>query len=104
MNRASIHVHRKDFVVLQTTEFSQTAVMTLEPGDASGEESNTHPHSDQTRLAAEGEVSAEIKGNTAKLKAAEVIIVPTRTRHRFNNSGPRRAVTFSVYAPPGIPG
>lgn len=103
MNLANIGDATDWFEVLQTTSRSQTAVMTLQPGGKSSEEFNSHPDSDQVLLVLEGEVLAEVSGESATMKKGDVLIVPKGEKHRISNSGTQRAVTFSVYAPPAYP-
>jgi mannose-6-phosphate isomerase-like protein (cupin superfamily) len=91
---------RKFFKVLQTSTRSQVAMMTLKPGEASGPKGNDHPKSEQVVYVIEGELVAEIRGETRTLKAGDCVTVPLRASHRFVNRGNRPAVTFNVYAPP----
>ncbi len=88
------------FQVLQTTEKSQTAVMTLKPNGESSEDLNVHKKSDQVVLVVEGEIEAEVGGTKRTLKTGDTCIIPAGTPHRLNNRGEREAVTFNVYTPP----
>jgi mannose-6-phosphate isomerase-like protein (cupin superfamily) len=88
------------FQVLQTTEKSQTAVMTLKPNGESSEDLNVHKKSDQVVLVVEGEIEAEVGGTKRILKTGDTCIIPAGTPHRLNNRGERGAVTFNVYTPP----
>ena len=103
MKVANLYRAKDWFEVLQTTSRSQSAVMTLEPGGASSEEPDLHPHSDQVLLVVDGEVRAEVSGEVAAMKAGDTVIVPAGVRHKFTNPTSARAVTFSVYAPPTYP-
>jgi mannose-6-phosphate isomerase-like protein (cupin superfamily) len=95
-------LHRDEFfAVLQTSGKSQTAVMVLEPGKASGPFGNEHPGSEQVVLVAEGEILAEVGEEKATLRKGDVIIIPRKIAHRLVNHGGSKAVVFSVYAPPG---
>ena len=100
MKIANIHDATAWFQVLQTTERSQTALMTLTPGKQSSEETNVHKKSDQVILILEGEVHAEIADEKRLLRSGDTCIVPAGTPHRFENAGKGRAVTFNVYSPP----
>jgi mannose-6-phosphate isomerase-like protein (cupin superfamily) len=88
------------FDVLQTSDGCQTAMMTLDPGESSGEMTNEHPQSEQILLVLDGDVEAEVGDETAALTAGDVVIVPRKAPHRFTNRGERKAVTFNVYVPP----
>jgi mannose-6-phosphate isomerase-like protein (cupin superfamily) len=100
MNLSSIDKAQEWFEVLQTGDRSQTAMMTLEPRDATGEKAEAHEKSDQVLLMLEGELSGEVGDERPKLKKGDVIIVPAGVKHRFVNHGQNTAVTFNVYSPP----
>ncbi len=91
------------FAVLQTTRRTQTAVMTLGPGQATGPEAEAHRTSQQILLVIEGELAAEIDGKRSRVKTGDVVVIPPRVKHRFTNPGDRPAVTFNVYTPPEYP-
>lgn len=103
MNLANLGQSSDFFEVLQTTDRSQTAVMTLGPGGASSGEPNIHPKSDQVVLLVEGELTAEIGGEKRRMRAGDIVIVPAGTPHKFTNSGSAEAKAFSTYAPPAYP-
>ena len=103
LKRANIYRPKSWFKVLQTSPRSQTAVMTLGPGQASGNEPEAHKGSEQVLLLIEGELSAEIAGTRSRMKPGDVVVIPPRTKHKFTNRGSVAAVTFSVYSPPEYP-
>jgi len=103
MNIANLRQSEEFFEVLQTTDRSQTAVMTLAPGGASSGEPNIHPKSDQVVLLVEGELNAEVGDEKRVLKAGDIVVVPAGTPHKFTNSGSAEAKAFSTYAPPAYP-
>jgi mannose-6-phosphate isomerase-like protein (cupin superfamily) len=96
----SIYSAGKGFKVLETTRRSQTASMTLEPGESSSKRPNTHSDSDQVLIVLEGKVTAEISGKSTEMNKGDAITVRAGTPHKFTNAGSERAVTFSVYSPP----
>lgn len=91
------------FRVIDTTERSQTGLLTLEAGEATGEKPSRHEESDQTLIVLEGELTAEVGDEKAVMKRGDAVLVPARTPHRFINTGKARATTFSVYARPAFP-
>ena len=91
------------FEVLQTHERSQTAIMTLQPGDATGEKAEAHEKSDQVLLMLNGELTGEVGNDQPSLAKGDVIVIRAGTKHRFVNRGERAAVTFNVYSPPAYP-
>jgi mannose-6-phosphate isomerase-like protein (cupin superfamily) len=102
-SRANIYEAKEWFKVLQTTPRSQTAVMTLGPRRATGDEPEAHEASNQVLLLIEGELAAEIEGVWSRMKAGDVVVIPPGTKHKFTNPGDVPAVTFSVYSPPEYP-
>lgn len=101
MDIQNIFRRNEFFNVLQTATRSQSAVMVLQPGKASGKFGNEHPDSEQVVLVVEGEILAEIGEEKATLRKGDTIIVPRRAEHRLVNHGGSKAIVFSVYAPPG---
>jgi len=91
------------FEVLQTHERSQTAMMTLQPGNATGDQPEAHQKSDQVLLILDGKLAGEVGNERPSLEKGDVIVIPAGTKHRFVNRGDRPAVTFNVYSPPAYP-
>ena len=100
----NLHAAREWFEILQTTGRSQTAVMNLAPGQASGSGAQAHPDSDQILIVLDGEVLAEVADEQARMRAGDVVVVPAGVNHRFQNVADTPARTVSVYAPPAYPG
>ncbi len=103
MNVTHIFAAGSGFRVLETTERSQTGLLTLEPGESSSEKPSIHKDSDQTLILLVGELRAEIGDEQAILEDGDAVLVPAKTPHRFTNTGKSRATTFSVYARPAFP-
>jgi len=91
------------FKILETTERSQTGLLTLEVGEATGDKPSTHAESDQVLVVLQGELTAEVGGESEVLDIGDAVTVPAQTPHRFINTGHERAITFSVYALPAFP-
>ncbi|MGH7736739.1 MAG: cupin domain-containing protein [Candidatus Tyrphobacter sp.] len=89
-----------NFTVLQTGDASQTASMTLAPGESSGPKSNEHPDSEQVLYLIDGELQADVGDRRFIMRAGDSVIVPKDANHRFTNAGTAVAMTFNVYAPP----
>lgn len=104
MNVTNIHEAKNWFEVLQTSERSQTAMMTLAPGKSSGGKAEAHEDSDQVLLILEGELSGEVGAEHLSLKKGDVIIIPSGVKHRFTNRSGKATVTFNVYSPPAYSG
>jgi mannose-6-phosphate isomerase-like protein (cupin superfamily) len=103
VNVSNIDSAKEWFEVLQTTERSQTAMMTLKPGDATSSKTEAHEKSDQVLLMLDGELNGEIGDERPSLKKGDVIVIRAGTKHRFVNRGSKSAVTFNVYSPPADP-
>ncbi len=103
MNVTNIDKAKAWFEVLQTSERSQTVLMTLAPGKSSGEKAEAHDDSDQVLLILEGELTGEVGDDHQSLKRGDVIMIPSGVKHRFTNWAQKRAVTFNVYSPPVYP-
>jgi mannose-6-phosphate isomerase-like protein (cupin superfamily) len=103
MNLANIHKASSWFEVLQTTERSQTAVMTLIPGGETGPHPEAHEKSEQTLFVVSGRVKGTIGKEDVHLEAGDVVIIPAGTLHHFRNDDEAPAVTFNVYSPPEYP-
>ncbi len=103
MTRAPLLVHpvkhRGDFFrVLQETRASQTAVMTVAPGQDAGPEEE---HSgDQILYVIEGE--AEVRVGTERLQAGPgaLVLIPAGARHHVRSTASVPLFILTVYAPP----
>ena len=103
MNVTNISEAKDWFEVLQTGERSQTAMMTLAPGDATGDKAEAHEKSDQVLLMLDGELTGEVGDQRPHLKKGDVITISAGVKHRFVNRAKKSAVTFNVYSPPAYP-
>ena len=103
MNVTNIEKAKDWFEVLQTSERSQTAMMTLASDQSSGKKADAHEKSDQVLLTLEGELNGEVADEWWTLKKGDVIMIPAGAKHRFTNRTQKRAMTFNVYSPPAYP-
>ncbi len=86
------------FEVLQETERTQTAVMTIGPGQDAGPE-ETHS-GDQIVYVIEGEAMVRIEGRQHHAKAGACVMVPAGARHHVANLGTGPLFFLTVYSPP----
>jgi putative monooxygenase len=100
MNTSDIRASAEDFHILQTTGRTQTATITLKPGEVTSEGFNRHPHSDQTVVFLEGELVAEVGREQDVLRKGQSLIIPAGVDHRLRNSAGETAFAFTIYAPP----
>lgn len=86
------------FEILQETERSQTAVMTIAPGADGGPE-ETRP-GDQVIYVIEGEAVVTIDAAAHPAQAGACVLIPAGARHHVRNPGRAPLFLLSVYAPP----
>ncbi len=86
------------FAVLQQTDRSQTAVMTVGPGEEAGPE-ETHA-ADQIVYVVEGEATIRVDGVEHHAKAGACALIPAGARHHVRNPGAGPLFFLTVYAPP----
>ena len=92
----------KDFRrVAATGPYSQIVLMSLQPGEAIGEE--VHDDTDQIFLVAKGEGEAIVAGTRQPLKKGDFLQVPAGTRHDIRNTGDKRLRLVTIYSPPHHP-
>ena len=100
MNITNIHDSAEDFHLLQTTGRTQTATITLQPGEATSDGFNRHPHSDQTVVVLDGELVAEVGKEHEVVRQGQSLIIPAGVDHRLRNDANATAFALTVYAPP----
>jgi len=87
--------------VLKTAENTQVVVMSIEVGSEIGEE--VHEKEDQILVFIEGEGEAIVAGETQKIEAGDLVLVPKGTVHNFINTGDTPLKLFTTYSPPHHP-
>ena len=91
--------HRGEFFrVLQETARSQTAVMTVAPGQDGGPE-ETHD-ADQIVYVIEGEAELRIGAERCVAGPGSLVTIPAGTPHHVRSVGQTALFFLSVYAPP----
>jgi mannose-6-phosphate isomerase-like protein (cupin superfamily) len=91
--------HRGEFFrVLQQTDRSQTAVMTIPPGEDAGPE-ETH-RADQIIYIVEGEALVRVAGDEQRAAAGALVMIPAGARHHVHNPGRVPLFFVTIYAPP----
>src|SRR4029453_4095599 len=104
MDIVNIGKARKWFEVLQTSERSQTATMTLASGDATGARAEAHEETDQVLLMLDGELTGEVGDQRpSQKKKVAFFLFRAGVKLFFGNPPPPPAVTFNVYSPPAYP-
>ena len=91
--------HRGDFFrVLQETERSQTAVMTVAPGQDAGPE-ETHA-ADQILYVIDGQAEVRVGKELATAGPGTLVTIPAGTPHHVRSTGAVPLFFLTVYAPP----
>ena len=91
--------HRGEFFrVLQETARSQTAVMTIPPGQDAGPE-ETHA-ADQILYVIEGEAEVRIGEERCRAGPGTLVTIPAETVHHVRIVGAAPLFFLTVYAPP----
>ena len=92
---------RESFRILAQTRAVQAAVMTLPPGESTGEPDNEHPDSEQWLLVLSGVGRAKVGRRSVGLKEGSLLVVERNETHQVKNTGRTRPlVTLNFYAPP----
>jgi mannose-6-phosphate isomerase-like protein (cupin superfamily) len=86
------------FQVLQQTARSQTAVMTVPPGQDGGPE-ETHA-ADQIVYVIEGEALLRVGETEYRVRPGHCALIPAGTLHHVHSSGAAPLFFLTVYAPP----
>jgi mannose-6-phosphate isomerase-like protein (cupin superfamily) len=86
------------FRVLQQTERSQTAVMTIAPGEDAGPE-ETH-RADQIIYIVEGDALVRVEDEERRAGAGSLVMIPAGARHHVHNAGRAPLFFVTIYAPP----
>lgn len=87
--------------VMATGATSQLVLMTLQSGEAIGEE--VHEDVDQFLVAVTGAGEAVLGGEPMPFGAGQLTYVPAGTRHDIRNSGSEPLRLYTIYAPPEHP-
>ena len=86
------------FEIMQDTGRSQTAVMTIAPGEDAGP-AETHT-GDQIIYVIEGRARVRLGEVEREAGAGACIMIPAGTRHHVDNPGSAPLFCLTIYAPP----
>lgn len=76
----------------------QLVLMSLEPGEAIGEE--VHDDTDQFFRVEDGTGEIRMDGRTTRIESDTAIVVPAGVRHNVVNTGRKPMRLYTLYAPP----
>ncbi len=86
------------FQVVLSTQGAQAAVMTIQPGNTSGNES-VHA-GDQWLFVLSGSGEAQVEGERHAITAHSLIVIEAGERHEIFNTGDAPLETLNFYTPP----
>ena len=99
MDVVDVYAHRGEFFrVLQQTRRSQTAVMTIAPGEEAGPV-ETHG-ADQIVYVIDGEATITVGGEERRTGPGGLVMIPAGAPHHVRNPGRVPLFFLTVYAPP----
>jgi len=99
MDIVDVTKHRGEFFrVLQQTGRSQTAVMTIAPGQDGGP-AETH-RADQIVFVIEGEAAITVGEEERRAGPGGLVLIPAGAHHHVRNPGREPLFFLTVYAPP----
>ena len=99
MKHIKTGLKRGFFQVLASTRSAQAAMMTLPPGQSTGEPENEHPHSEQWLFVVSGTGRARVKNRRVTLRENSLLLIEKGEIHQVTNTGRRPLVTLNFYAP-----
>jgi len=88
------------FEVRLTSEATQVAEMTLDPGQVTGGPDNYHSESDQWLYVVSGSGVATVDGGDHRLDAGDLVLIEAGERHAIENDGQDPLETVNFYEPP----
>ncbi|HEX3356650.1 MAG TPA: cupin domain-containing protein [Tepidisphaeraceae bacterium] len=99
------HIHTstargKMFVPLFNSKTMQAAMMTLRPGQISGELGNEHPKAEQWLFVIAGSGAALGKKSRVVIRTGSLLFIRKGEVHQIKNTGRQKLVTLNLYAPP----
>ena len=99
------HIHTstargKMFKPILSSKTVQAAMMTLRPGQVSGELGDEHPRAEQWLFVVSGTGTAIGKSARIALRAGSLLLIRKNEPHQIKNTGRKILVTMNFYAPP----
>jgi mannose-6-phosphate isomerase-like protein (cupin superfamily) len=88
------------FKLLTETRAAQAAMMTLRPGQSTGEPDNEHAGSEQWLCVISGIGAALVNKRRIKIRERSLLLIEKGEIHQIKNTGKRALVTLNIYVPP----
>jgi mannose-6-phosphate isomerase-like protein (cupin superfamily) len=90
MKYFDIRATRETFKVLHSTADAQAAIMTLRPGQDTGEVQNEHPKAEQWLYVISGSGQAIVGGKRRAVKDRSLMLIPKGAAHQIKNTSRRQ--------------
>jgi mannose-6-phosphate isomerase-like protein (cupin superfamily) len=99
------HIHTskargKMFLPTLSSKTVQAAMMTLRPGQVSGEFVNEHPRAEQWLFVISGSGTAKFNRRSIAIKEGSLLLIEKAEKHQIVNTSKDTLVTLNFYAPP----
>ena len=91
---------RKMFKPLLSSRDAQAAMMTLQPGKATGEIQDEHAAAEQWLFVIAGSGIARTKRSRIAIREGSLLLIKKREPHQIKNIGRKPLVTINFYVPP----
>lgn len=91
---------RRKFRLLNGTRAAQAAMMTLRPGQSTGEPDNEHAGSEQWLFVISGAGEALVKKRRVIIRERSLLLIEKGQVHQIKNTGRRDLITLNIYVPP----
>jgi mannose-6-phosphate isomerase-like protein (cupin superfamily) len=88
------------FLPILSSRTVQAAMMTLRPGQVSGEFLNEHPKAEQWLFVISGSGTAKFSRRNIALKKGSLLLIERAQKHQIVNTSKGVLVTLNFYAPP----
>jgi mannose-6-phosphate isomerase-like protein (cupin superfamily) len=88
------------FRVVLGDEHSQSAQMTIGPGESEGGPDNRHRGADQWLFVVNGEGLALVEGERVELREGTLVLIQRGETHEIRNTGRQPLRTLNFYVPP----
>jgi len=98
----TVHLRKRTraFDVLLNSRSIQAAVMTLKPGESTGEIQNEHPRSEQWLFVLSGTGVVRSPNRSVHVRPHALVLIEKGEPHQVVNRGRRQLTTINFYGPP----
>jgi mannose-6-phosphate isomerase-like protein (cupin superfamily) len=99
MKHVVLTAKRASFKVLMETPSAQAALMSLKPGESTGDPDNEHPRCEQWLYVISGQGKVLAGRQRHSIKAGSLVVIEKREIHQVTATGEEPLVTLNLYVP-----